>query len=490
MRTVPAAATLGRMNRIRRGTIVVVAVAAATSLGIAPARAGDPPCRQFLPAYTGESPRVDELVVEGHRVIVLKPDSYEASNRRYPVLYLLHGGMSTPDEWLVRMDLESLTAGLDAVVVMPTGGSGGFYSDWRHDPGRFNQWESFHIQRLVPFIDATYRTLAQRSQRAVAGLSMGGFGAMRYAARHPDLFVAAGSFSGLLDTNSTGTLRLLEHAAPALSPCFEGRVENLDDRWGPRATDEVWWRDSNPTDLAPNLAGVRIFTRVATGDPCDGDDLVDATESDITALTIEADAREQADNFRRALTAAGVGHDSATYDCGIHTYRYFERALREFLPWVLARYGSQPPAAFSYRSAAPRVTVWDWTFAASSRRAPEFLDVRSASGRGLTVSGTGTTRVTTGRSFAPCRPVAVTGARDEPQVLRAGADRRLRLGVDLGQPSRVQQYTAAHDLWGRPRVTREITFRPRKRLPLERRHGHRPRSRACPAEGAGRRAPA
>lgn len=93
------------------------------------------------------------------------------------------------------MDLEALTSDLDVLVVMPRGGSGGFYTDWRRDPERVNQWERFHIGRLVPFIDATYRTRATRAFRAVAGLSMGGFGAMRYAARHPDLFAAAGSFS-------------------------------------------------------------------------------------------------------------------------------------------------------------------------------------------------------------------------------------------------------------------------------------------------------
>ena len=438
------------------------------------ALADDPPCRQLQPSYIGNSPRVDQLTVDGRRVLVLKPRSYATANRSYPVLYLLHGGLSTPDEWLARLQHETLTNGMDVLVVMPAGGSGGFYTDWRHDPDRVNQWESFHIGRLVPFIDATYRTRAARAHRAVAGLSMGGFGAMRYAARHPHLFAAAGSFSGLLDTNSTGAVRVIEALAPALSPCFEGRVENLDDRWGPRATDEVWWRDSNPTDLAPNLQGVRLFTRVGTGTPCDEQDLVQAAQSDPTALTAEGDSREEAASFRSALDEQRIAHDSATFDCGIHTYRHFGRALEEFLPWLMEQYGAKAPRAFAYRSAASAFAVWGWRFAASPDRAPEFLDVRDVSGNGFRMTGTGPVEVVTAPLFTPGRAMVVTGAGDQPQTLRADRAGRLRLTVDLGSPSDVQEYSAASRTGlGRPRVTRTVRLRPCARCGASsrRRHG-------------------
>ena len=66
-------------------------------------------------------------------------------------------------------------------------------------------WATYHVHELVPFIDASYPTVASRSARAVAGLSMGGFGAMSYAGRHPAtsghpaMFKVAASFSGALD---------------------------------------------------------------------------------------------------------------------------------------------------------------------------------------------------------------------------------------------------------------------------------------------------
>ena len=95
-----------------------------------------------------------------------------------------------------------MTAGQPLIVVMPDGGRGGWYSNW-HNGGRGGPpaWESYHIGQLIPLVDRRFRTVAARRGRAIAGLSMGGFGAFSYAARHPDLFTAAASFSGGLDLN-------------------------------------------------------------------------------------------------------------------------------------------------------------------------------------------------------------------------------------------------------------------------------------------------
>src|ERR1041385_7126043 len=60
-------------------------------------------------------------------------------------------------------------------------------------------WESYHLKRVVPYIDANFRTLADGAHRAVAGFSLGGFGALAYGARHPEMFAAVGAFSALAD---------------------------------------------------------------------------------------------------------------------------------------------------------------------------------------------------------------------------------------------------------------------------------------------------
>jgi hypothetical protein len=136
-------------------------------------------------------------------VRVLLPGGYASSGeRRYPVLYLLHGSVDDYRSWTDKGDAEHLTAGLPMIVVMPDAGSGGFYSDWYNNgAGGPPEWETYHVRELIPWIDAHYRTIASRAGRATAGLSMGGFGAMTYPSRHSDLFVAAASFSGAVNTN-------------------------------------------------------------------------------------------------------------------------------------------------------------------------------------------------------------------------------------------------------------------------------------------------
>jgi S-formylglutathione hydrolase FrmB len=80
----------------------------------------------------------------------------------------------------------------------------GWYSDWKGETdGHFApQWETYHITQLVPFIDANFNTIKNRSGRAIAGASMGGFGALKYAGRFPGVFSAVGSFSGGTDLSA------------------------------------------------------------------------------------------------------------------------------------------------------------------------------------------------------------------------------------------------------------------------------------------------
>ena len=87
---------------------------------------------------------------------------------------------------------------------MPEGGDG-WYTDSVSVPA--DKYESYIIQELIPEIDRKFRTIADREQRAIAGLSMGGYGALKFGLKYPDKFAVAGSFSGALD----GPLRGQEH---------------------------------------------------------------------------------------------------------------------------------------------------------------------------------------------------------------------------------------------------------------------------------------
>jgi putative tributyrin esterase len=110
----------------------------------------------------------------------------------YPVLYLLHGRSDDHTTWTRRSNIDRYVEGLPLIVVMPNG-ERGWYADALLDPSK--QFESLIIRDLIPFIDATFRTVPTRKGRAIAGLSMGGYGAMRLGLKHADLFGAIHCFS-------------------------------------------------------------------------------------------------------------------------------------------------------------------------------------------------------------------------------------------------------------------------------------------------------
>ena len=132
-------------------------------------------------------------------VVVYLPPSYRSDPaRRYPVLYMLHGATSVPEEWLdgTYQGLE-LPAVLDSliaakalpplIVVMPNSDIA-LGSQWYANSPVLGNWEDFIVRDVVGFIDRRYRTEARRDARALFGHSMGGFGALAIGFRHPDRF--------------------------------------------------------------------------------------------------------------------------------------------------------------------------------------------------------------------------------------------------------------------------------------------------------------
>lgn len=132
------------------------------------------------------------------------PEGYDATNRHYPVLYLLHGYSDDDTGWVQFGEVE-LIAGREIqteevtpmIIVMPDAGVSWYINN--HD-GSVN-FEDFFIEEFIPHIDKTYRTRAEKQFRAVAGLSMGGFGTLIYAMKHPNLFAAAAPLSAGVSTD-------------------------------------------------------------------------------------------------------------------------------------------------------------------------------------------------------------------------------------------------------------------------------------------------
>jgi len=138
------------------------------------------------------------------KVAVVLPEGYKKSKKPLPVLYLLHGGQGSFRDWLTKttdpMLLHNMADQYNIIIVNPEGSLTSYYFDSPLDKN--SQFETFIYKEVVGKIDSTYSTIKDRKGRVIAGLSMGGHGAMYIAAKHPDLFCAAGSMSGVMNINT------------------------------------------------------------------------------------------------------------------------------------------------------------------------------------------------------------------------------------------------------------------------------------------------
>jgi S-formylglutathione hydrolase FrmB len=125
---------------------------------------------------------------------VVLPPGYRASvTSRYPVLYLLHGWGGHYTDWLTRTNIADYAAQYRLIIVMPEGNDS-WYVDSGVTPA--DKYESYILKELIPDVDRRFRTIEARYGRAIAGLSMGGYGAIKYGLKYPASFVFAGSMSG------------------------------------------------------------------------------------------------------------------------------------------------------------------------------------------------------------------------------------------------------------------------------------------------------
>jgi S-formylglutathione hydrolase FrmB len=208
---------------------------------------------------------------------VYLPPSYEREpERRYPIAYYLHGAWGDETNWVVlgRIDrvMDSLIAagGPEMVLVMPDGDDG-FYTTWntlgnwaacRRDSTRkepaasycvpWPHYDDYIARDLVAHVDSNYRTLAESVHRGIAGLSMGGYGAITLALRYPDVFSVAASHSGVLAPLFAGP----EPFVPP--PRYHRDMDSLrvsnrrlwDLMHEPFGADTIGWRARDPVTMA------------------------------------------------------------------------------------------------------------------------------------------------------------------------------------------------------------------------------------------------
>ncbi|MFJ9825024.1 alpha/beta hydrolase [Streptomyces sp. NPDC101160] len=231
-----------------------------------------------------------EVTGRHHIKIILPSGYYDDPARRYPVLYFLHGSPDDP----IQQNYPALTTSNQMITVIPDGGARGWYANWLDQNTAIGaqNWENFHLKQVIPFIDANLRTVATKKARAVAGVSMGGFGAFHYAQDRPDLFGQTASLSGDIDLSADSMdLRLAAvatviDAQGAMCASSSGVCDPADDPYKPGVDSDAlfgspypvfnvdWrWNEVDPSQHMDKLkaggVGVSLYVGNGRGDVTD-----------------------------------------------------------------------------------------------------------------------------------------------------------------------------------------------------------------------------
>ncbi len=235
--------------------------------------------------------------------LTITPDR-RASDERFPVVYLLHGYGMTPAEWLkVQPQLPRMADDLRVIIVCPDGGNN-WYVDSPVAP--HSKYETYVTKELVAQVDGSLPTIRDRRARALCGLSMGGYGALRLAIMHQDLFSAAGSMSGLVD----------------FTP--------FPNRWG---TQDIFGKAEENAERMQEYNVINLTHLIRPG----LDIMIDCGTEDFFHQSNE--------NLHRALLERHVPHTYTSFP-GTHNYAYWNNAiLHQFI--FLSRHfaAADPPKA-------------------------------------------------------------------------------------------------------------------------------------------------
>lgn len=286
------------MNKIRRAALAALLAGFAACILAAPSTraAGRAECVS-LPS---------KILERAVPYCVLLPPSYDAEKtRRYPILYLLHG-LGDNDQFLIHtggMNLiedlwEQHTIG-ELLIVTPAAGAS-FYINSRDGKRRY---EDFFLQEFIPGVEKRYRAQSSRSTRGIGGISMGGYGALHIAFRHPQLFASVGALSAAL------VEKLPNISAQNSRHLSQLRV--LGDAFG-SPFDAAFWNQNDPVTIArtTNLPGLKIYFDCGSEDDY-------GFEAGAAALD-------------KLLTSRHISHEFHLYPGG-HDWTYFAEHLPALL---------------------------------------------------------------------------------------------------------------------------------------------------------------
>jgi S-formylglutathione hydrolase FrmB len=371
-------------------------------------------------------------------VRIILPRGYRPDpDHRYPTLYLFPGTSGHSWDWSRSGGAPKTTSAYRLITVTSdigfNGDGGSWFSNWvdRHTSLGKSQWERYNVHQLIPWVDANLATIRARHGRAVAGLSQGGYGATELAARHPDLFTEMGSFSGAPEIDRDPDVRV--GAAAVIDATMSGlnQVEP-NAPFGDHVSDEINWQGHDPAQYVDNLRGIGLWFATADGAPGKYDDPVTNPTGVAGAGAVESLTHVSTDAFISHLKSAHVPYIDYDYGQGTHSWPYWARDLRSFLPTLMHRFAHPvtPRKRFYYKGIQTHWSEFGWRVRLH-RQQIAFTTLSHADRHGFHVTGIGRATVTTPRDFTPSHRYHVT-IGSQHHSIQASKAGRLRVVVPLG----------------------------------------------------------
>ncbi len=233
---------------------------------------------------------------------VILPINYNSEkDKKFTVLYLLHGLTGHYDNWANNTKLTDYAKNYNYIIVMPEGDNG-WYTDSASVPN--DKYESYIVQELIPKIDKDYRTISDRDHRAIAGLSMGGYGSIKFGLKYPEMFVLVGSFSGALQAASLNE-KMLGNNWKSLTDSIMS-VYGADDSPTRKENDVFKLVSEMPAEKMKNLPFIYL--------DCGTEDGLITTNHEFAALLLEKKIPHE---FRELP--------------GVHDWKFWNAEIKEFL---------------------------------------------------------------------------------------------------------------------------------------------------------------
>lgn len=253
--------------------------------------------------------------------VLLARDWYSNPKASFPQLWALDGMRAIDKEsgWTIETDIQQFYADKNINVVMPVGGESSFYSDWEQpDNGKNYKWETFLTQELAAVMKEGFRST---DDRAIVGLSMGGTGAMNIAEHRPDLFRFVGSFSGYLDTSSSGM-------PPAIAAAVnDAGGYDATKMWGPFYSQG--WIDHDPKLGIEALKNMTVYVSAGSGRAGN-----DGDRGNYAGQGLEVLSRLTSQTFVNRARDAGVPVIEQFRPTGVHAWPYWQFEMKNAWPRI------------------------------------------------------------------------------------------------------------------------------------------------------------